>query len=395
MNFKINKLIVISPPLILKNLRSRYKRLAKINKIETTALVPSKRRAEGYGEAFYISTVPEKDGKFELKSVATTSEAYHRYWIRGFKKMLRQIQPDLIFCVHHEGILQLWQCIIWRKLFFRNVKLVYFSMTAFPRVPKMKRLTPKEFLKQIYFRLNWWLIRHGTDGCLCHYDRIENQMRLEGYKKPILQQTQYGVDPEQFKPDADNRQRVREHYGLKGCVIGICGRFVPEKGFRELMSAFEQLKGECSLLLVGDGELRPEIEAWIEKNHYQDRVKISGYVPHTEVQGHFQAMDIFVLGSKETPTYIDTFPLVVAQAMTMGLPVVGSISGAIPYQLGDKGLLFQEGDAEMLREHLQFLIDHPEKRVTMGRELHQRALENFCVDAMNEEFLEFLENRIL
>jgi glycosyltransferase involved in cell wall biosynthesis len=105
-------------------------------------------------------------------------------------------------------------------------------------------------------------------------------------------------------------------------------------------------------------------------------------------------MDIFVLGSKETPTYIDTFPLVVAQAMTMGLPVVGSISGAIPYQLGGKGLLFPEGDAECLQQHLEHLIQESDARQLMGAALRERALEHFCIDAMNERFIEFVEHEV-
>jgi hypothetical protein len=40
------------------------------------------------------------------------------------------------------------------------------------------------------------------------------------------------------------------------------------------------------------------------------------------------------------------------------------------------------------------LINHPDKREAMGKALHQRALEHFCIDAMNEKFIEFIETKI-
>lgn len=390
------RILVISPPLVLENYRARWRRLANNWNVpvHVCALVPEKRIASGYGEEFFVETAEETDGHFQLKCVKTSSIKNGKYLIKGLRKVIAEFCPDLIFCVHHEGIRQLLQTIIIRKLFFRKTKLIYFSMTAFPRVRKMSNFSLREILKWAYQWANWWMIRHGTDGALCHYDRIETQMRLEGYRKPILQQTQYGVDPEQFKPDAITGAAIRERYRIRGCVIGFCGRFVPAKGLLEIMEAFEKLEGDCSLLLVGDGELRAEIETWIDEKGFHDRVRITGYVPHTEVQEYFQAMDVFVLGSKETPTYIDTFPLVVAQAMTVGIPVIGSISGAIPYQLNGEGLLFPDGDSGTLRQCLQTLLDEPEIRGKMGKALQERALAHFCVDAMNERFVEFLKNQI-
>lgn len=390
------RILVISPPLILDAYRARWLRMANHTSqfVSIRALVPEKRTARGYGEDFYIQTENETCGRFELKRVKTTHEENRRYLIVGLRRELEDFQPDVIFCVHHEGVCQLLQTIVIRKLFFGRTKLVYFSMSAFPRLPKLDSFSFKKILKVIYSRISWLFIRKGTDGALCHYERIQKQMIKEGYKKPILIQTQYGVDPEQFKRDDEDRLILRKKMGLHGTIIGFCGRFVPEKGLRELMQAFEHLNGDTSLLLIGDGEMREEIEQWIASRSFEHRVFITGYTPHDEVQKYFNILDIFVLGSIETPTYIDTFPLVVAQAMTMGIPVVGSMSGAIPYQLGKGGLLFPERDSRKLCDHLQYLVDAPEKRKKIGKSLQKRALELFCIDPMNREFIRFLKEEI-
>lgn len=390
------KILVISPPLKIESYRTRWKRLANSEQsdVQVLGMTPSQRKASGYGKDVVVSGGAEEDGNFKLITLEATSPMNGYYTFKGFTAAVKKFDPDLIFCVHQEGVRQLLQTIICRKLFFRRTKLVFFSMKAHPRVPKMKSKSPKEFAKRIFFLVNWWLVRHGTDAALCHYDRIEEQMRSEGYQKPVLQQTQYGVDPQQFCPNPEKRVEVRQRLGLKGCVVGFCGRFVPSKGLPDLMAAFERVEGDCSLLLVGDGELREDAEKWIEKNGLADRVTITGFIPHTEVQDYFQAMDVFVLGSRETAKYIDTFPLVVAQAMTMGLPVIGSISGAIPYQLGGKGLLFPEGDVDTLSAHMQQLVDNPLLRESIGKALHERSSTNYCVDVMNEQFIEFVNQSV-
>lgn len=386
------RLLVIAPPLLLPSYRARWKQLANTEPFSWTvrALVPENWRNRDYGEERIFRPEPETDENFELKPVATTSMNNRWYKICRLRHEIADFKPDIIFCVHHEGIAQLRQTILTRWLFFRDVRLIYFSMTAFPRVPPLAKLRPKEFLKHLYFRLNWWLIRHGTDGALCHYDRIEEQMRKEGYKKPILRQTQYGVDPEQFKPDPEKRVEMRKMFGFTGTVVGFCGRFVDEKGLRELMKALEGLGNiDWQLLLIGDGPLRPEVEDWARNRGFEDRIRIPGYVPHDRVQNYFQAMDIFYLGSKDTPKYIDTFPLVVAQAMTMGLPVIGSSAGAIPYQLADLGFLFPDGNSDKLREHFETLIPNSGFRLKCGNELRKRALKKFSIQSMNKVFYDF------
>lgn len=282
--------------------------------------------------------------------------------------------------------------VLWRFLFCRRAKLVYFTMSAFPRGYRVKRLSLRETLKWMYFSLTWWLVRSGTDAAVCHYPVIEQELRKAGYRKPVLVQTQYGVDAETFRPNSDTGNRVRKELGLCGTVIGFCGRLVEEKGVWDILSAAKSLTGEWSLLLVGDGPLRQPIERWCVENDLHDRIRIVGYVPHGEVQNHFAAMDVFVIGSRDTPTYIDTFPLVVAQAMMTGVPVIGSDGGAIPYQLNDPDLIFPQGDAKSLARKLQAMLDSPDRRQMVGERLRNRALQHFSTTAMNQSFETFLDH---
>jgi len=340
----------------------------------------------------------DRSGRFEVRTVPTTSHEDHtRYRIKGLRKQLQEFQPDVIFCIHEEGLAIHRQVILCRDAFCRSAKVLYFSMHAFPRVADLENYRPRKLAKKLYFSLNWKLTRRRTQGALVHCPAIEEQMRLDGYRQPILVQTQVGVDPALFRSDAVAKAALRQKLGFDGFVIGLAGRLIPEKGVLDLLKAVEGLTCDWNLLFVGDGSECAHILEWARDHGWSKRVIVTGYVKQQEVAVYMNAMDCFVLGTHTNAgtRYRDMFPLVVAQAMTMGLPVVGANGGGIPYQLGGLGLLFEEDDRIALSRHLQELSQSPERCREIGNTLRERAVNQFCVDSMNEEFLEFIEAKIL
>lgn len=383
--------IIISPPLALKPYRARWVRfIEKHRHWAIYAIIMRKRTVTGYANATpHLIGVTENDRGLEVIAAETTSTDNAYYLIRGLASLLRKIDPDVIFCIHEEGIVQLCQTILWRRVWAPRAVLIYFSMKALPRTFLPKSLRPKHLIVSIYSFISWQLIRVGTDACICHTPMIEQELRREKYWKPVLTQTQYGVDVRRFKPCEQSRRRVREHLELSGCVIGFCGRFVPEKGVQDLIAAANELRGDWSLLLIGDGVLQGAISDCLAGKTYQGRVHRPGFIPHDEVADYFAAMDVFFIGSRDSPSYVDTFPLVVVQAMATALPVVGSRAGAIPFQLGRQGLLYQPGDVRALVDELQSLIDDPGKRTGYGNALRARAERQFSIDALNDSYFSF------
>jgi glycosyltransferase involved in cell wall biosynthesis len=391
------KLLIISHALVLEPNRARWRALAQTGRYDIRLLVP-----ESWVSGWFDTEEPQvfrpqriQREHYEVCPVPTTNNRiWGRYLIKNLHTQLRDFSPDVIYCIHEESIRALHQAIIYRRIFAPRAKLVYFSMDVFPRVPKMT-FSRKGMRRWLYRAALWRNVCWGTDGAICHYPGIRDQMRREGYKKPILIQTQIGVDPDLFKPDSAVRERVRRDLGLDGFVIGFVGRLTEAKGVLNLLTALDDMPPDWQLLLVGDGDAHASVEAWIERHNYGDRVKMTGYVPQDEVPEYMNAMDSLVLGSHTTETWIDTFPLVVPQAMAIKIPVIGSDSGAIPYQLGGEGLIFPEKDVNQLRKHLYTLADHPDLRRKMGEKLYDRAQEMFCIEGLNRQFSEFLEERIL
>ncbi len=102
-------------------------------------------------------------------------------------------------------------------------------------------------------------------------------------------------------------------------VILSVGRLVFQKDHKTLIDAYAKLADEYpewDLKIFGDGELRVELEAQIEKLKLQGRIQLSGTIPNVEEE--FMRAQIFVV-----PSLYESFGLATAEALVSGLPVVG------------------------------------------------------------------------
>jgi glycosyltransferase involved in cell wall biosynthesis len=68
---------------------------------------------------------------------------------------------------------------------------------------------------------------------------------------------------------------------------------------------------------------------------------------------------------------------VLSEAMVSGVPVVGSDSGEIPKVIGDAGLVYPEGDVEILRARLQALLEDQALWRELAERGRRRALEHY------------------
>lgn len=136
-----------------------------------------------------------------------------------------------------------------------------------------------------------------------------------------------------FPPTAEV-MRASDLYAL------YVGRLSEEKGIRTLLKAWEGL--EVPLWIVGDGPLRAEVEA--KKSRW---IKVLGEMPSQSVMRIMGKAEFLVVPSE----CYENFPVVVAEAFSMGLPVVGSRLGSLAEIVRHEknGLHFEPGNADNLR----------------------------------------------
>ncbi len=148
-------------------------------------------------------------------------------------------------------------------------------------------------------------------------------------------------------------------------TVGYAGRLVESKGLMDLLSAVRELRAPVELLLVGNGELRAQLEGQpIPGAH----VRVLDDVAHDQMARAYARFDVLVLPSRTTAKWKEQFGRVIVEALWCGVPVVGSDSGEIPWliELTGGGLVFPEGDREALAARLNTLRDSPETAWTAG-----------------------------
>ena len=130
------------------------------------------------------------------------------------------------------------------------------------------------------------------------------------------------IEAEEIREQAKEtvEESFEEFVKAHGRTVVSVGRFCKEKGFELLIEAIsrgrDQLEG-LGLVLVGDGTLRAEYEAIIEKNGLEGHVYFTGY--QRNPYKYMARCDCFVLSSVS-----EGFPNVLAEAIAIGLPVIST-----------------------------------------------------------------------
>jgi glycosyltransferase involved in cell wall biosynthesis len=202
-----------------------------------------------------------------------------------------------------------------------------------------------------------------------------------------------GVDPQRYAfrprvPPANGPVRAL-------CVASLQGY----KGHRVL---FEALAGAGDALervrldLVGSGELRGELERRAARLGIAARVHFHGPLTEPQVLALLELADLFVLPSIIEPTgFMEGIPVVLMEAMAVGLPVVASRLSGVPELVrdGDTGLLAEQGDPRSLGSALELTLSDPaatDRRVAAARRLIER---DFDVRTCARQLAELLRPR--
>ncbi|MBN1485506.1 MAG: glycosyltransferase family 4 protein [Chloroflexia bacterium] len=187
---------------------------------------------------------------------------------------------------------------------------------------------------------------------------------------------------DEFDPLRADGQAVRRELGLPPTVpvLGNVGRFSAQKNpldwVRVAVLVARELP-DCHFLLVGDGPLRAEVEAMLEKEGLSARTVLTGL--RRDVPCMLAAMDVFLLTS-----LWEGLPRVIPQAMAMQVPVVANRADGTAEAIapGETGYLCEPGDLQGMTGYCLELLRDPAKRQAMGRRGRQAALAEFDVRVM-------------
>lgn len=187
-----------------------------------------------------------------------------------------------------------------------------------------------------------------------------------------------GVDLMQFQPrppDGSLRRALGVPDGAP--VVGSVGRFVRFKGYGNLLDAAAQIQRTrpgVHWLLVGDGELREDLEARSRRRGLASQVHFTGW--RDDVPEILALCDLFVL-----PSVNEHFGRVLIEAMAVGRAVVATDAGGVPEIVvhGETGLLVPPADPIALARAVEALLGDPPRAARLGAAGRRRAESTFSL----------------
>ena len=212
-------------------------------------------------------------------------------------------------------------------------------------------------IKHIYFRSVFMFINKFL------YIGTQNKRFYEALKiKPTkMFPFSYCVDNDRFQNlyHSTTKESCRAMLGIEPGkqVILYSGKYIAKKRPMDLLKAFHSISNQHAILIfVGDGEMRPEMQGFIDDNALAGKVVLSGFVNQSEISLYYRSADVFVMCSGLG----ETWGLSVNEAMNFAVPVIVSDICGCAIDLvehGKNGAVYETGDVSQLAKLLTAFIE--------------------------------------
>jgi glycosyltransferase involved in cell wall biosynthesis len=265
--------------------------------------------------------------------------------------------------------------------------IVHVAETYYHYTQQAIRAKKKDLIKKIISTV-WETIPHNNEGIwgrkifkneakkhvdlfICHTNRAKTALEKEGFDPSKITVIPLGVDNKRFCPKKGKKRKTKN-------ILSIC-RLEPEKGVLELLVAFKDLNmllPKTKLILIGQGSLKKKILEFIEKNNLIEQVKLKT-VPYSKIHLEYQQADIFVLNSQTTLHWEEQYGMSLVEAMSCGLPVISTKTGAIPEVLSKSNILISPKQPPALTKALFHLCQNANLTQKIGQENRKLAQKSY------------------
>lgn len=199
-----------------------------------------------------------------------------------------------------------------------------------------------------------------------------------------------GVDTERLQKELGERQPQQ------GVVLFV-GRLSDKKGVDVLLRALAVAPTVVELRIVGDGPDRAALEQLAGELDVRDRVAFIGHASRAQVLDEYRRANVVVVPSRiGSGGDRDGTPVVLMEAMALGLPVVASSLGGIADQVesGVNGWLVQPEDPDALASSIAHVLAQPEESEQLARAAATRARESFDIHAIGTRIEQDIRTRL-
>jgi glycogen(starch) synthase len=194
--------------------------------------------------------------------------------------------------------------------------------------------------------------------------RLAEALREEGVPAKRIRVVPPGVNSSEFAAAGEDPFPELPHPR-----VVFVGRLVHQKGVDTLLAAAARMRRQdAPILLVGDGPLRPKLEASIREGGLAGRVQILGFRSHAEIPGILCHSDVFCL-----PSRFEEVSSALLEAMRAGLPTVATSVGGIPEVLDGAGRLVAPDAPGSLAQAIDELLSDSALAARLAARARERA----------------------
>jgi glycosyltransferase involved in cell wall biosynthesis len=270
---------------------------------------------------------------------------------------LLKIKPDVI---HYQGVgpaLCLWI----PKLFSPQTKVVF------------------TFHCRDYFHKKWGKIAQLSlslgekIGCYFADEVIPTDLEVQKYiARKYNKKTHFiphGVNQEKYQP-----AKLIKKWGLeKDNYILVVSRLIPHKGIHYLINAYQRIKTDKKLVVVGPSFYTQEYENKLKKIAQDNpRILFLGAQSGKVLDELYSNAFIFVHPSEQ-----EGLPLVVLEAASFGRPLLLSDIGTHQNMFKDLPFFFKSKNTKDLKKNLEFLLNSPQLAYQRGKKLKEYSWQNY------------------
>lgn len=196
-----------------------------------------------------------------------------------------------------------------------------------------------------------------------------------------------------FRRSKSGKKELRKSYGFNNDdkIILSLGSIKKIKGSDTLLYAFLELgktyiaRNNLKLLYVGEGPMKTGLVEKIKKRSFVNHVKFFGAIPHEKVSDIYKLADIYVI-----PSLFEGAPLALIEAMSNGLPIIGTDVNGINNLIRDRknGLLFEKEQIKDLMEKIKVLVENKDFSRKLGKAAKNDYLKKHNFEYAISEFIE-------
>jgi glycosyltransferase involved in cell wall biosynthesis len=271
---------------------------------------------------------------------------------------LSDFAPDVLVLFGY-GHLTSWRALLWARA--HRIRVLAFSDSELrhPRkgwVRLAKQVVVRAFFSQL-------------DGALPISSSNAAYYRNYGLSAERLHRCAQPIDGERFEAALQRKAATRSamrrnlNIGPAEFVFAVVGKYVAKKRTLDVVQAWLQLnqslRSHARLLLIGEGEQRPQLEKLARSQEAASRISLTGFVNQQELPAYYMSCDATVLASEAEP-----HGQVVTESLFLGVPAivsdrVGCVGREDVMRDGETGLVYPCGDAKALSAAMEALMVDP------------------------------------